>query len=250
MFSPGICYNSVSLILDNLREISLRIDKAAQRAGRDPGSVRLAVVTKYASIDETRELLSSGLVREIGESRVQDASRKKESLGGLAASVRWRMVGHLQTNKAKAALRIFDTVDSLDSLKLAGLLDSALAGEDRKLEVLVQVKLTEKESQNGIAPNDLERFLTGLKAFPRLSARGLMAIAPELEPVEETRPWFGRMRELFDRSFHGVPEAVLSMGMSRDFEIAVEEGATLVRVGSSVFGRHAPAEPGMQDIAA
>ncbi|MBI5884365.1 MAG: YggS family pyridoxal phosphate-dependent enzyme [Elusimicrobia bacterium] len=221
----------------------MRIDSAARRAGKGPGSVSLAVVTKYASLDETREVLTSGLIREIGESRVQDASRKREALGGLAASVRWRMVGHLQTNKAREALGVFDTVDSLDSLKLARRLDSELGEADRKLEVLVQVKLTEKESQYGIVPEDLERFLTDLKAFPRLTARGLMAIAPELEPAEAVRPSFRRMRELFEESFSGVPGAVLSMGMSRDFEIAVEEGATLVRIGSSVFGRHAPAEP-------
>ncbi|MBI5622916.1 MAG: YggS family pyridoxal phosphate-dependent enzyme [Elusimicrobia bacterium] len=221
----------------------MRIATAARKAGRDPGSVSLAVVTKYASLDETRELLGTGLVRQIGESRVLDASLRKESLGALAAAVRWRMVGHLQTNKARQALGTFDTVDSLDSLKLAGLLDAALAEAGRKLEVLVQVKLTEKDTQYGIAPDALEKFLMDLKDFPRLTARGLMAIAPELEPVEEVRPYFRRMRELFDVSFSGVPEAVLSMGMSRDFEIAVEEGATLVRIGSSVFGRHAPAEP-------
>ncbi|MBI4677306.1 MAG: YggS family pyridoxal phosphate-dependent enzyme [Elusimicrobia bacterium] len=234
------------MILDNLREISLRIGTAARRAGRDPGSVRLAVVTKYASLDETRELLTSGLVQEIGESRVQDAGRKRESLGELAGKVRWRMVGHLQTNKAKVALRIFDTVDSLDSLRLAGALDETLAAEGRTLEVLVQVKVTRKESQHGIAPEDLGPFLKELRTFQRLSARGLMTIAPELEPVEEVRPFFRRARELFDGSFSGVPGAVLSMGMSRDFEIAVEEGATLVRIGSSVFGRHVPACRGIR----
>ncbi|MBI5209113.1 MAG: YggS family pyridoxal phosphate-dependent enzyme [Elusimicrobia bacterium] len=210
---------------------------AARRSGRDPGGLELVVVTKYAGIDATRAVLASGLARQIGESRVQDAALKKESLGEAARNARWRMVGHLQTNKAKAALRVFDAVDSLDSLKLAGVLDQALAEEDRELDVLVQVKLTRKESQHGVEPDDLTGFLEELRAFPRLKARGLMAIAPDLEPVEEARPYFKRMRELFERSFAGVEGAVLSMGMSRDFEIAVEEGATLVRVGSSIFSR-------------
>lgn len=223
-----------SLLLDNLSKIRLRIEAAASRAGRDPAAVGLVVVTKYAPLEAVKEVLASGLVREVGENRVQDAQRKKEALGPLADSVRWRLIGHLQTNKARQALRNFSAIDSVDSLKLAAELDRVWTGEE-PFPVLVQVKLSDKETQSGAAPEELEGLLSGMQKLPRLRVRGLMSLAPMLEPVEAVRPHFRRMRELFERFFAGKKDAQLSMGMSRDFEIAVEEGATLVRVGSAIF---------------
>lgn len=192
-------------------------------------------MTKNAELEKVRELLRTGEVREIAESRVQDAEARKRELGAQAASVSWRLIGHLQTNKAKKALEVFDAIDSLDSLKLAEALEKPLAAKDRMLPVLLQVKLSEKETRSGVPPDLLNNLLEGLKAFPHLKARGLMAIAPDLEPVEAVRPHFREMRRLFERNFSNVPGAQLSMGMSRDFEIAVEEGATHVRVGTSIF---------------
>ena len=208
---------------------------AAQRAGRNPERAGLVVVTKYASPEDIRAVIDSGLAAEVGESRVQTAEAKKLALGDQAGRVRWRLIGHLQTNKARKACEVFDAVDSLDSLRVAEALERALAGTDRRLEVLVQVKLAQRESQSGVAPDGLEEILRGLEAFPHLQARGLMAIAPQGAGPEDSRPQFRRMRELFDRFFAGRAEAQLSMGMSGDYEVAVEEGATLVRVGSSVF---------------
>jgi PLP dependent protein len=222
------------VILDNLEKIRYRARAAAQRSGRNPSDVTVIAVTKYAKLDDIRALLESGLAREIGENRVQDAAAKKAALGPAAAKARWRLVGHLQTNKAKKALEVFDAVDSVDSLKLAAALNASWNGVAR-LPVLAQVKLTERETQGGVQPEELAGLLEGMKALPGLEPKGLMAIAPNLESVEAVRPHFKRMKELFDRFFSGVPDAQLSMGMSRDFEAAIEEGATHVRIGSAIF---------------
>ena len=193
-------------------------------------------MTKYATTEQIREVIASGLVAELGESRVQAAEAKKLELGDLSGRVRWRLIGHLQTNKAKKASELFDTVDSLDSLRVAEALERALAGTDRRLPVLVQVKLSERDTQGGVAPEALEGLLQEFRAHPHLEVRGLMAIAPQAGDPEEIRPHFRRMRELFDGFFADRPGAQLSMGMSGDYEVAVEEGATLVRLGSVVFG--------------
>ncbi|MDE2492176.1 MAG: YggS family pyridoxal phosphate-dependent enzyme [Elusimicrobia bacterium] len=210
---------------------------AAQRAGRDPDAVTLVAVTKYAGLGDVRALLETGLVSEAGESRVQDAERRKAELGELAGKVRWRLIGHLQTNKAKKAATVFDAVDSVDSERVAAALDAAREGMT-PLPVMVQVKLTDKESQFGVAPEELPGLLEALKKYPRLKVEGLLGIAPDVEPVEAARPAFKLLRELRDRR---LPGGKLNMGMSRDFEIAVEEGADLVRIGTQIFSQPSPA---------
>ncbi|OGR82754.1 MAG: YggS family pyridoxal phosphate enzyme [Elusimicrobia bacterium RIFCSPHIGHO2_02_FULL_57_9] len=223
----------MSVILDNLKKIRYRIRAAAEKSRRDPADIELVAVTKYAGAHSVKELLESGLVKALGESRVQEALTKKQALGAGAAEAQWRLVGHLQTNKAKQAIQIFDAIDSLDNLKLAEVLERQLAQQNRKFPVLVQVKLSDKETQRGVAPEALGEFLQNLKICPHLDIQGLMTIAPELEPVETVRPYFRRLREIAADLFQ--KPAQLSMGMSRDFEVAVEEGATLVRVGRSLF---------------
>jgi len=220
------------VFIDNLNQIRYRIREASERAKRNPDAIRLVAVTKYASLDSVRALLDSGLVAEVGESRVQDAERKKLELGGLADTVRWRLIGHLQTNKAKKAARVFNAVDSIDSEKVAAVLDAALAGSAMTLPVMIQVKLTERQTQSGVAPEGLGALIEALKKYPRLVLEGLMAVAPDVEPLEAVRPSFRLLRELRDRH---LPSGLLNMGMSRDFEIAVEEGADLVRIGSQIF---------------
>ncbi|HVE14694.1 MAG TPA: YggS family pyridoxal phosphate-dependent enzyme [Elusimicrobiota bacterium] len=215
-----------------------RIDAAAARAGRDQAGIELVAVVKGAPTDSVRALLESGQVRFVAESRVQDAQRRRIELGAAAERARWRFIGHLQTNKIRPCLGLFEWLDSLDSLKLAEALNAQLEREGRDLPILVRVKLAERETQSGVAPESLAEFLTALKACPRLKARGLMTIAPMLEPVEAVRPVFRRMRALLAEHFgprEGPEPPLLSMGMSRDFEIAVEEGADLVRVGSALF---------------
>lgn len=223
------------MILDNLEKIRYRLRAAAEKSGRASCRISLVAVTKYADFASLKELIESGLVSEIAENRVSDAEARKAALGALGARVLWRLIGHLQTNKVNLALRIFDAVDSVDSFRLASRLDAALSVAGRRLPVLVQVKLSGKPDQFGVAPEALGELLGSLQGLKRLDVRGLMAIAPELEPVEAVRPYFRRMRELFERFFSGQEGAQLSMGMSRDFEIAVEEGATMVRIGSALF---------------
>lgn len=230
------------MLIDNLEKIRYRVRTAALKAGRKADDVRIVAVTKYAPLESVRELLEKGLATEVGENRVQDAQRKKAALGALAAKARWRLIGHLQTNKAKKAVETFDAVDSVDSEKVAKALDAAAAAAaGTVLPVLVQVKLTDKETQSGAVPAELPGLLKALKDLPRLKVEGLMGIAPNLEPVEAVRPSFRLLRTLRDEN---LPGGLLSMGMSRDFEIAVEEGADLVRVGSQIFSPQLASESG------
>ena len=220
------------MLIDNLNQIRYRMRAAALRANRDPAALRLVVVTKYASLEAVREILNSGLVAEVGENRVQNAEKKKLALRQQGSKVRWRMLGHLQTNKAKKAVEVFDAVDSVDGEKIAAALDAALADSDAKLPVMVQVKLTDRETQSGVAPNELGALLETLKKYDRLKVEGLMGIGPDVQPLEAVRPSFRALRGLRDRH---MPGGLLSMGMSHDFEIAIEEGADLVRIGSQIF---------------
>lgn len=229
------------MLIDNLEKIRYRMHAATVRSGREPDATRLVAVTKYAPLDLVRELIAKGFVAEVGENRVQDADKKKTELGELAGKVRWRLIGHLQTNKAKKAVQTFDAVDSVDSIKIAAALDAALAGTNRVLPILVQVKLTDKESQSGVDPADLPGLLEALKTLARLRVEGLMGIAPDVTPLEAVRPSFRLLRELRDRH---LPGGKLSMGMSRDFEIAIEEGADLVRIGTQIFSQPSPTSRG------
>ncbi len=221
-----------SVFIDNLEKIRYRMHAAAARTNRDGGAISLVVVTKYASLEAVKEALSSGRVLEAGENRVQDAEKKKLELGGLAGEVRWRLIGHLQTNKAKKAVSTFDAVDSVDSEKLAKALNSAMTGSQRKLPVMIQVKLTDRETQAGITPEGVPGLIEAVRKLPNLELQGLMGIAPNVEPLEDVRPSFKFLRELRDRH---LPGGKLSMGMSRDFEIAIEEGSDMVRIGTQIF---------------
>ena len=229
------------MLIDNLNQIRYRMRAAALRAKREPDAVRLVAVTKYASLDDVQVLLNTGLVSDVGENRVQNADKRRSALRQAGSKVRWHMLGHLQTNKAKKAAEVFDAVDSLDSEKVAAALDAALAGSDKTLPVMVQVKLTGRETQSGVAPGDLGALLEALKKYERLKVQGLMGIAPDVEPVEAVRPSFRTLRELRDRH---LPGGQLSMGMSNDFEIAIEEGADQVRIGSQIFFQPSPASEG------
>ena len=229
------------MLIDNLNQIRYRMRAAALRAKREPDAVRLVAVTKYASLDDVQVLLNTGLVTDVGENRVQNAEKRKSALRQTGSKVRWHMLGHLQTNKAKKAAEVFDAVDSLDSEKVAKSLDEALKGSTKTLPVMVQVKLTERETQSGVAPGELGALLESLKKYERLKVEGLMGIAPDVEPVEAVRPSFRALRELRDRH---LPGGQLSMGMSHDFEIAIEEGADQVRIGTQIFFQPSPASEG------
>jgi pyridoxal phosphate enzyme (YggS family) len=222
----------LSKILENVETVRRRVDEARRRVGR-ADEVTIVAITKYATLEQTRELIESGGVRDVGESRVQDAARKKEALGASASRVKWRMIGHLQRNKAKPAAETFDALDSLDGLELASRLNGELQKLGAEMPVLIQVNVAGKATQSGIEPERCAEFIRSLEPFAALKPRGLMAIAPDVEPVEATRPYFKRLKKIFDELFRSG--GVLSMGMSRDFEIAIEEGANMIRVGSLLF---------------
>lgn len=222
-------------VQENLERVQERIQAALRRAGRTDG-VTLVGVSKFVSAARMAESYRWGL-RHFGENRVQEFDRKRADLD-LPEAV-WHLVGHLQSNKARRAAEIFDCIDSLDSPRLAEKLATSVA-QRRVLPVLIQVDVGDEASKHGVAPGKLLELVEGIAGFEALSIRGLMAIPPFLDSSEEVRPFFRRLRELRDevarRGIAGVEMAELSMGMSHDFEVAIEEGATQVRVGTAIFG--------------
>jgi hypothetical protein len=225
-----------------LAEVRSRIAAAAARSGRGAGDVTLVAVSKTVPAPLVAAAVAAGQ-RVFGESRVQEAIGKAEACGpGIA----WHLIGHLQRNKSKAAARLFDVVESLDSLELAADLDRRAGQAERRLRVLVQVKVAEEPTKSGIAAHDAPVLIEAAARLPNLELAGLMTIPPPPGTPGGSRPWFARLRGLRDR-WDGVccPRGTLrelSMGMSADYEEAVEEGATIVRVGSVIFGVRPPAE--------
>lgn len=204
-----------------------RIAAACARARRDPASVRLLAVTKVFGPEAVREAYESGL-RDFGENYVQEMERKAPALADLK-DARFHLIGHLQSNKTKKAAQLFSSVDSVDSVKLAARLDA----EATPLDAMIEVKLSAEESKSGADPADLPAIADAIRAARNLRLVGLMTVPPWSEDAELSRPYFARLRELAAR--HGIPE--LSMGMSNDLEVAIEEGATWVRLGTALFGR-------------
>lgn len=219
----------------NVARVRARIAEAALRRGRRPDSVVLVGVTKSVGIDRIRELVACG-VRELGENRVQEARSKVPEVPHVA----WHLIGSLQRNKVKEALRLFEVIHSVDSLGLAEELSrrSAARGADGSVEVLVQINISEEPQKHGAHPEDAERLIAQAHRLPGVRLRGLMGMAPLVATAEDARPYFRRLRELRDRLRDALPGARLddlSMGMTDDFEVAIEEGATMVRVGRALF---------------
>jgi len=210
----------------NLAEIERRILRACERSGRSPEEVAVVAVTKGVAPERIEEAFRLGL-RHFGENRVQEAREKVPRLGHLP--ITWHMVGHLQSNKAKLALSLFQFFHSVDSLKLAQVLDSR---SQTKVPVLLQVNVSGESTKFGVSPEEAPAVAEAISKLPHLELKGLMTIAPLVTDPEEVRPVFRRLRELRDAL--GLRE--LSMGMSEDFEVAVEEGATIVRLGRAIFG--------------
>jgi pyridoxal phosphate enzyme (YggS family) len=224
-----------SVIQANLESVRRRIAAAAERSGRAPERVRLVAVTKTVGLDEIRALHDLG-VRDFGENRVLEALRRIEALKGLGA--RWHMIGHIQTKKANKAIGAFDLIHSLDSVRLAQALDAHAARSDTVVSALVEVNVSGEATKGGFAPGDLGPALEKMSQMNSLRVDGLMAMAPIAADPEQTRPVFAQLRALRDRFAHAAPGTELrwlSMGMSQDFEVAVEEGADLIRVGSALF---------------
>jgi len=224
----------------NLEAVRSRIEAVAARSGRRAQDVTLVAISKTFPAAAIRAAWDAG-VRHFGENRVQEWEGKQPDVCDLAAT--WHLVGHLQSNKARRAASLFHAVDSVDSLELARRLDSARIAEANspRLRVLIEVRLAPESTKSGAEPAQLEAIARGVLALPRLDLAGLMCIPPPAEDPEHMRPYFRRLRDLRDalRSATGAALPVLSMGMSHDFEVAIEEGATEVRVGSAIFGARA-----------
>jgi len=230
-------------IADNIAAIRERINAAARHAGRDPEAISLMAVCKTFPPDRIREAYAAGQ-RLFGENRVQEFAAKATSLRDLK-DAEFHMIGHLQSNKAGAAAGLFSGIDSLDSLRLAEKLNSAAGKSGRKLAILIEINVGGEAAKSGVAPGaeELEEILRSAPRLDHLQIRGLMGIPPFTEAPEGARQYFRKLRELRDqiagRKLPGVGMDVLSMGMSHDFEVAIEEGATCVRVGTAIFGERA-----------
>jgi hypothetical protein len=218
-------------ISENLARVRERLARAAERAGRRPDDVLLIGVSKTVDVERIRAAVAAG-VPALGENRVQEAKAKIAELG---RPVPWHLIGHLQTNKVKDALELFDVIHSLDRLELAREFERRAAARGQVVETLLQVNLAAEPSKGGVGPEAVGESLDAIGKLPHLRVRGLMTIPPEVERPEDARSWFRRLRELAER--HGLRD--LSMGMSGDFEVAIEEGATMVRVGTAIFGPRA-----------
>jgi PLP dependent protein len=227
-------------IAENIARIRARIATAAARVKRDSSQITLMAVTKTVEPQRIREAYEVGL-RVFGENRVQEFAEKQEALKDLQ-DAEWHLIGHLQSNKANKAAELFQSVDSVDSLRLAERLNEAAKQLGRALPVLIEIKVSDEESKAGIAMDspELENLLLGAARLEHLLIRGLMTVPPFTEDPEGARPFFRTLRDLRDtialRRLPNVSMDTLSMGMSHDFEVAIEEGSTCVRVGSAIFG--------------
>ncbi len=222
----------------NLQDVRRRITEAAASSGRGPDEVTLVAVSKTHSANAVRQAISAG-IDTFGENKVQEAETKIEELGRDAAE--WRLIGHLQSNKARKAVQLFDVVESLDSIDLAKRLERICIEDGRsELPVYVEVDLAGEETKSGIGEDDLPDLVRILKHCVCLRFDGLMVMPPFSEDAEATRPYFRRLRKIRDDLFaegaFGAGTGELSMGMSHDFEVAIEEGATVVRIGTAIFG--------------
>jgi len=227
-------------IASNLAAVRARIARAAGRARRDPASVRLVAISKTFPAEAVREASAAGQI-DFGENRVQEGLPKMDATADIP--LRWHLVGHLQSNKAKKAGARFDLIHSVDSADLLTLVDDAAAAAGRRIDLLVQVDLAGEATKHGAREDDLAAIFDAARNRRAARLAGLMLLPPAVDDPEAARPYFRRLRELRDRlRADGVDASMLgelSMGMSHDFEVAVEEGATMVRVGSAIFGsRH------------
>jgi hypothetical protein len=230
------------MISRNIQYVTQRIARCCEKTGRRPEDVKLVCVTKTASVGEIEEALGAGL-RIFGENRVQDAVLKHTAIGDIAE---WHLIGHLQTNKAKDAVRIFSLIHSVDSARLAKAIDKEAGKIGKVQDILIQVNTSGQTSKFGIEPGLTETLINEIIVYPNIKVLGLMTIAPETGDPEEVRTYFGALRELRDEialpSLAGrdddkrsIDLRILSMGMTNDFEVAIEEGSNMVRIGRAIF---------------
>jgi hypothetical protein len=227
-----------SSLFESISAVYRRMSHAAMRAGRGPEEVKLIAVTKTVDVEQIREAIDAGL-RIFGENRVQEAQKKmmSDALRVMSEKIEWHLIGHLQRNKAKHAVQLFDLIHSVDSVALAEELNRYAEKAGKVQDALVEVKLSREESKHGVSREELMGLLEIAGDMKHLNLRGLMTVPPFFENPGDARPYFRELRELRDRAQErGLPLPELSMGMSSDFEVAIEEGATMVRVGTAIFG--------------
>jgi len=223
----------MSGIRENLLRVTERIEKAAQKAGRNLKDIRLVAVSKTVETDRIKEAIEAG-VSILGENYVQEAQKKIEEIG---KPVSWHFIGHLQSNKAKVAVRLFDAIHSVDSVALAEELNRRAQQANQKMPVMIEVNLSGETTKFGTEEEKVTALAQGVLKLDHLSLEGLMTMPPYFDDPEMSRPYFVQLRQLKERLVKGgIPLKDLSMGMSNDFEIAIQEGATFVRVGTAIFG--------------
>jgi pyridoxal phosphate enzyme (YggS family) len=222
-------------VKQKFQEIQASIQEACERTNRNPESIHIVAVTKYVSIEKAQEAVQAGVVH-LGENRLEEGLEKYNAIGD---NVSWHFIGNLQSKKVKKMIHAFDYIHSLDRLSLAKEVNLRLDGE-RKVKCFVQVNVTGEESKSGIEPEEVFTFIEQLKHYPAVEVVGLMTMAPYVEDTESLRPAFRHLRELKEaveeKQWSHAPCHELSMGMSNDYEIAIEEGATFIRIGSSLVG--------------
>jgi len=228
------------MIFQRIDEIRKNIQEICVRTGRDPKGIRIIAVTKYTHVENIRQAIEAG-IEDIGENRVQDAAEKFQALRSQGVSFRRHMIGHLQTNKVKQAVELFDMIQSVDSLKVAREIDKHAANLKKIMDVLIQVNSSEEEQKSGAAPREALRLLNDISVFEHIRVRGLMTIGPLTEDRSRISECFGGTRALLKEAqerFKGHPRMSfqeLSMGMTQDYDLAVEQGSTMVRIGSAIF---------------
>lgn len=222
------------MISENLKSVRRRIARCCEKAGRPADGVELVCVTKEADVGRIGEAIGLG-VGIVGENRVQSAVEKYKIIGDKA---RWHLIGHLQTNKVRDAVRIFSLVHSVDSARLAKEIDKEAKRIGKVQDVLIQVNIAGEETKFGIEPDELEGLLKETSSYQNINIKGLMTIAPLADDPEKARPYFRKLRELRDKvnAIRNTQYTILSMGMTDDFEVAIEEGSTMVRIGRAIFG--------------
>jgi len=223
-------------LLTNFQNITARIAAACAKVGRSPAEVELLAVTKYAADEDVKLLIEAGALKTAGENKVQDARARwlDGALAPLRSRVQLHFIGHLQTNKAKAAVETFDWIDCVDSLRIAAEINRHAAALGKTVPVMIQLKLNASPTQSGVSPEEAGALLAGLREFKNLDPRGYMGIAPAAAGPDELKAAFNKAKVLFDRDFPGSGNR-LSLGMSGDYELAVEAGSSLPRIGGSLF---------------
>jgi hypothetical protein len=227
-------------IAENIAQIQTQIAAAARRASRNPDEITLMAVSKTFPVESIREAYAAGL-RVFGENRVQEFAGKKDALRDLTEA-NWHLIGHLQTNKATKAAELFDAIDSVDSVRMAEKLNAAAKSTNKILPILIEINVGGESAKSGLAPDseELDQILQSAPQWSNLKIHGLMTVPPYTKDAEGSRPYFRKLREIRDdiatRARPRIEMQALSMGMSHDFEVAIEEGSTCVRVGTAIFG--------------